>query len=167
MKKEKINIEDLKNAGVDFLSITISKESVLNKDFSEPLNILNQLISNKSLMEYYRERVDILIDGYNNTSEELFEIPEVRNYVNELDDIFPFWLYFLSKDCSGLLVVIKCFLLPFLKPEDEQKINGKKLQDYLETRGFPAMNQLCHQTNMTEREITEMRNGLVTYLLKK
>jgi hypothetical protein len=167
MSEGQIKVEDLISAGIDYLNITISKESVLNNDFTEPMNILRQLTSNKSVIEYFRERVDISFDGYNNNREELYEIPEVRNYVKELDNLFPYWLYFLSKNGSGLFVIIKCFLLPFLKPEAEQEINGKKLQDYLEKRGFLAMNHLCELVNISEEENIEMTNRLVNYLSKK
>lgn len=164
MSEAKINVEDLMSAGIDYLNITISKESVLNMDFSEPMNILSQLASNKSIMEYFRERVDISFDGFNNWREELYEIPEVRNYVNGLDNFFPYWLYFLSKNGRGLFVIIKCFLLPFLKPEADREINGKKLQDYLENRGFLAMNHLCELTNVSEEENIQMTNRLLHYL---
>jgi hypothetical protein len=166
MSEGQIKVEDLISTRIDFLNITISKESIINNDFTEPMNILRQLTSSKSVIEYFRERVDISFDGYNNTREELYEIPEIRNYVSELDNLFPYWLYFLSKNSSGLLVIIKCFLLPFLKPDAEQEINGKKLQDYLEQRGFLAMNHLCELTNISEQEKIEMTNRLVNYLSK-
>ena len=166
MSEGQIKIEDLISAGINHLNITISKESVLNNDFTEPMSILRQLISSKSVIEYFRERVDISFDGYDNAREELYEITEVRNYVSGLDNLFPYWLYFLTKNGGGLLVIIKCFLLPFLKPEAEQKINGKKLQDYLENRGFLAMNHLCELANISEEENIEMTNRLLNYLRK-
>lgn len=167
MSEGQIKVEDLISAEIDYLNIIISKESVLNNDLTEPMNILRQLTSSKYVIEYFRERVDISFDGYNNTRKELYEIPEIRNYVNELDNLFPYWLYFLSKNGNGLLVIIKCFLLPFLKPEAEQEVNGKKLQDYLERRGFLAMNHLCELTNISEEENIEMTYRLVNYLSNK
>ena len=98
---------------------------------------------------------------------ELWEIPEVRNYIVELDSQFPYWLYFLSKDGMGLYVILKCFLLPFLNPDGEKEINGKRLQNYLEQRGFLAMNHLCEITNITEKENAEMTDRLMNYLNKK
>jgi hypothetical protein len=118
-------------------------------------------------MEYFRERVDISFEGYNEPNKELWEIPDVRNYVAELDSQFPYWLYFLSKEKYGLLVIIRCFLLPFLKPEAEKEINGQRLQRYLEDRGILGMNQLCELTNIPEEENIQMTNRLVKYLSRK
>lgn len=158
------NLRDLVDSGIDFINIVISKEEVDARDYSGPLDILNQLISEVSIAQYFKERVDIGFDGYNNTSDELCEIPEVRNYIVELDSYFPFWLFFLSKECTGLYVVIKCFLLPYLAPEANRRLIGPKLREYLENRGFPAMNHLCEVVEISEMENIEMTNRLVQYL---
>ena len=159
-----IKVTELISAGIDFLSFTISKEEILKKDFTGSMNILEQLTSNISVTKYFRERVDIFFDGYNETSSELWEIPEVRDYVAELDAKFPYWLFFLSKNGHGLLVVLKCFLLPFLRPEMENEMNGKRLKSYLENRGLLAMNHLCKVVGVTEQENIEMTKRLINYL---
>lgn len=166
MEKHTNNLTEMIEAGVDFLNIVISKDDVLKKDFSSPMNILQQLIASPKVALYFKERVDIYIDGYNECRDELWEIPEVRNYVNELDEKFPFWLYFLSKNGGGLYVIIKCFLLPFLTPEAENEYNIPKLEGYLLNRGFLAMNQICEYTGLSEEENVEMTNRGLKYLTK-
>jgi hypothetical protein len=104
---EHVKLKEIKSSGIDFLNIAISREEVLNNDFTNPLETLSQLTSDITFIEYFRERVDISFEGYNGTSVELWEIPEVRNYVAELDSKFPFWLYFLSKNGEGLYIIIK------------------------------------------------------------
>jgi hypothetical protein len=39
------------------------------------------------------ERVDIAFHGYDTVQWEIFEIPEVRAYVNRLDEQFPYGLF--------------------------------------------------------------------------
>ncbi len=156
--------EELISTETECLQIVISKEEVSLKDYSVPLKILNQVTSDISSMKYYRERIDISFKGYNDKSAEIWEIPEVRNYVEELDSRFPYWLYFLSKDGMGLSVILKCFLLPFLKHENEKELNGGRLQFYLEERGFLAMNQLCDLTNISAEEHIQMTHRLVNYI---
>jgi guanosine-3',5'-bis(diphosphate) 3'-pyrophosphohydrolase len=167
MGARKIDVEEIMKAGVDYLNITISRESVINNNFEEAMHILRQLTSNIAVTKYFCERVDISFDGYNETSEELWEIPEVRNYVLELDNQFPYWLYFLSKNGSGLYTIIKCFLLPFLKPEAEIEINSKKLQNYMVERGLLAMNHLCELAQLTKEENIEMTNRVMNYLMQR
>ncbi len=97
------------------------------------------------------------------TPEELWEITEVRDFVNDLDEVFPYWLYFLSKKGFGLYVILKCFLLPHIKPEAQNQINGPRLQEYLLDRGFKAMNYICELTGISEDENAQMTSRFVAY----
>jgi hypothetical protein len=54
-----------------------------------------------------------------------------------------------------------------LKPQTDKEINGKRLQDYLEKRGFLAMNHLCELSKISEEEIVQMTNRLIVYLDNK
>lgn len=155
---------ELMHSGVDFLTILISRDEIEQQDITEPMDILNQLLSDKTISKYFKERVEIVIDGYNNQREELWEISEVRDYVNKLDEEFPYWLFFLSKHGTGLMVIIKCQLLPFLSPEGEKNVNGPRLQNYLLKRGFPAMNTLCNIIGDTEKENSKMTERVFNYI---
>lgn len=166
MEKYPYSLTEMMEAGVDFLNIVITKDEVLKQDISTPMKILEQLIASPNTASYFMERVDIAIDGYNERRDELWEIPEVRDYVVMLDAAFPYWLYFLSKNGGGLYVVVKCFLLPFLTPEGEKEINLPKLDKYLTNRGFPAMNQVCEYTDLSEEANIEMTNRVVNYFIR-
>ncbi len=166
MNHSDTKIESLIAAGIDHLSIVISRDEIEKEDFSGPLKVLNQLTANITNIKYFREKVDVSFDGYNNTRDELWEIPDVRNYIIQLDSKFPFWLYFLSRNGGGLYVIIKCFLLPFLTPAADKKVNGEKLQNYLEERGFLAMNHLCDVAGVSEEENVKMTNRFLNYFFK-
>ena len=77
------------------LILVISREEVLAEDIEPALGVLKKLTESPEVARSYREKVDIAFHGYDNYAEELFEIPEVRNYMYKLDEQFPFWLYFL------------------------------------------------------------------------
>ena len=83
-----------------------------------------------------------------------------------LDAAFPYWFYFLSKSGKGLYVIVKCFLLPFLTPEGEKEYNIPTLEKYLLERGFPAMNQVCEFTGLSNEKNVEMTNRVIDYLVK-
>ena len=86
----------------DFVTIVVTRQEIQAGNKTNVLESLKTLISSPETARKWFERVDIAIDGYNETREELFEIVEVRNFVQELDDEFPFWLFFLSKRDTGL-----------------------------------------------------------------
>jgi hypothetical protein len=41
---------------------------------------------------------------------------EVREYASTLDDQFPYWLFFLTKQGLGLQRITYCFIPPHLSP---------------------------------------------------
>ena len=122
-----------------------------------PLARLKELFSDKETTKYFQQRLDISILGYEDYSKELFEIQEVRNYLQELDEQFPFWFYFLNNIGTGLkLITFSCISC---------RVVGKKLHfDTLEMQNFinyhfARMNQICEFAGMTKENnklLTEM-----------
>lgn len=150
----------------DFLiTIIASKQEVLAGNTASVLNSLRALISTPETALRWRENVDFAIDGYNDVHWELFEIPEVRDFVARIDAQFPYWLFFLSKQALGLQCVAYCFLPPFLKPEARAHIFPERLNALLTKRWFPAMNHICDWAGLPEEEIEAMSERAVEYLL--
>lgn len=149
----------------DFITIVASKDQILAGDTSDVLAALRALIASPEVAQSWKEKVDFAIDGYNDVQTDLFEIPEVREFIAAIDDEFPFWLFFLSKYALGLQCVAYCFLPPFLKPEAQARIFPERLDDLLSRRWFPAMNQVCEWVGLSESEVEEMTNRSVKYLL--
>lgn len=110
------------------------------------------------------ERVDIAFHGYDHTHEELFEIPEVRDFVYKLDEQFPFWLYFLSKRHLGLQCLLWCFLPPFLTVEARSKIFPERINDLLTKRWLPAMNQIGEHLGLSESQIERLTERALSYI---
>ena len=89
-------------------------------DTSAVLGVLKQLTGSPQTAWDFVERVDITFHGYDHTSAELFEIPEVRDFVFQFDEQFPFWLFFLSKHHLGLQCLL-FFFTPFSYPRGTVK----------------------------------------------
>ena len=77
------------------------------------------------------EQLDIAFHGYDNDQRELFEIPEVRDFVNWLDDQFPFWLFFLTKKGLGLQCIMLCLMPPHLTDEARKTVLPRRLDELL------------------------------------
>jgi hypothetical protein len=159
-----MNLKELMLSGIEHLIISIPKNEIIQRDTLKTLNILNQLLADKEVTRFYQERVEISFDGYDDSTAEVWEIQPIRDFVKELDEEFPFWLFFMSKNGGGLFAILRCFLLPSLKPEAEVKYNGPRLQKYLENRGFPAMNQICDYLELPEEDNIALTEGLMDYL---
>lgn len=147
------------------LLIVISHDEVLREDISGPLTTLKHLISSRELIRANRLNVDVSFSGYDNTREELFEIPEVRNYVYKLDGEFPFWLYFLSRSFMGLQCLAYCYLLPYLTEEARNETHPKQLADLIERRWGPALDRICAAAGHSESEADELLDSALKYFM--
>ena len=80
--------------GIDFIHIVIGKEQIETKDIKSVYSSLSVLLADQRTVLRFRNAVNLSIDGYNDDPRELFEIGEVRNYIQELDSRFPYWFLF-------------------------------------------------------------------------
>ena len=144
--------------------IVVSRSAVEARDPSPVLDALRALIASPDAARQYCESVDIAFDGYDGVRDELFEIPEVREFVYALDEQFPYWLFFMDKSALGLQCVAHCFLPPFLTAEARQRIHREQLTELLSKRWFPAMNQVCEWVGFSEAQIETLTNRSVDYL---
>src|ERR1700759_305201 len=77
------------------ITLVISKQMITEFDFSE---IYPALMSIKSEPRKYFNRLFISIHGYDDDSREVYQIAEIRDYIQFLDKCFPYWFYFLNRD---------------------------------------------------------------------
>lgn len=149
----------------NFFKVVISKQEVLSCNTNKASSTLRAFLASPDTALHWREKVDFAIDGYNDVQWELFELPEVRDFVVKLDSEFPFWLFFLSKYTTGLQCIAYCYLPPFLKKEARAQMFPERLDALLSDRWFPAMNHVCEWVGMSEEEIEKMSERAVKYLL--
>jgi hypothetical protein len=147
----------------DFLLLVVSRDDIESGNIRSTVEALKALNASPELAAHWRERVDIVFAGYDDTRWELFEIQQVRDFVYKLDEAFPFWLFFLSKAHLGLHCIMLCLMPPFLKPEAEAEIIPERLVDLLLEHWFPAMNRVCEMVGMSEQQIEQMTDRVVHY----
>lgn len=148
----------------DHITVVISRKEVEDEDIEPALGTLRRFLHSPKIVAEYFERLDIVFHGYDQDSRELFEIPEVRNYVYKLDNKFPFWLFFLSKYDLGLQCLLLCFLPPYLTQEAKVRLFPERIDDLLSRRWFPAMNQLCNHAGLSEAQIESLTDRVVKYI---
>ena len=148
----------------DIHAIIVSKDEVLAGDTSATIDMLNRLTCTPDTARAYRERVDLGFHGYDDDTRELFEIQEVRDYVRALDNAFPYWLFFLSKQYLGLQCVLLCLLLPFLNDTGKARVFPQQIGELLDRRWFPAMNQVSVYAGLDEDEIERLTDRAVEYI---
>jgi hypothetical protein len=72
-----------------------------------------------------QSKIGFLIDGYNDDPRELFQIPEVRKYFQQIQAVWPFGLYFFNNEANTLLLLVLCHVEPKIEKGSQQ--NGAML----------------------------------------
>ncbi|MGP0104071.1 chlororespiratory reduction 6 domain-containing protein [Rhodoblastus sp.] len=150
-------------AQFDPLVILITRDEVERGDIDAAISVFKDCLSSVEKIRARFEQLDIVFHGYDDDRREIFEIPEVRKYVGRLDEKFPFWLFFMNKECLGLQAISLCFLPPYLTEQARKTIIPQGLDQLLNNRWWPAMNQVCEAVGFTENEIEKLSDRVVSY----
>jgi len=150
----------------DPVIVTISRDEVNSRNVSAAVSVLARFIKTPDIARRMFERVDVSFHGYDYDTRELFEIPELRDFVYKLDKEFPFWLFFLSKKHLGLQFIALCFLPPYLDEEAKKTVLPQHLDRLLNNRWWPAMNHICEVVGFTEVDIEQLSERVVSYFIK-
>ena len=96
----------------DKIILFIPKKIIEANDYSFVLKIFDDVLKDPALIRKFKNQVTIGFDGYDDEPKEVFEINEVRNYIQHLS-------LRLDRDC-GLTCLIKT-RVPFLVEKNESK----------------------------------------------
>ncbi len=112
--------------------------------------------------------VALMIDGYNHDPREIYAIPEVRAFYQQLWQRWPYWLYFCNLDTENLMMMVMCCLdsLDALKvqgkPQVQVQINPLEVVRFI-SGGFVPMNEMCERAGMSEHQIFERTKAVFEY----
>ncbi len=143
--------------------LVISREQINECDISGPLRVLRQLQGNPEKAVAACGRISLVIDGYNKDPRELFEIPEVRRFIKELDAIWPYWFFFLSQADDSIKVIESCLCDSIEVVPGVTSIDSEQLQNCL-SRHFSAMNNYCESLRLPESKIQEISEGIISLI---
>ena len=158
-----LELKDLPNEVVP-LGVIVSRDEVESLGTGPSLCVLRQLTAVPAIAKRFFERVDIAFHGYDDITLELFEIPPVRDFVRELDEQFPFWLFFLSKRYLGVQCLLLCFLPPFLTEEGRAEVFPERIGQMLTRRWIPAMNVVREYVTFSEQQTIELTDRVMAYI---
>ena len=146
-------------SGVDYVGIVVSRQEAESLDIAPTLNVLESLLYDAETVRMFQGQVGLSFHGYDADPRELYQIPEVRQYLASLDSKFPYWFYFLSTDDETLKMIAFCLCrtreidagLAYPDPADMQAFFLSHID---------ALNQLFDRYSLVEA-INEEISGLV------
>lgn len=142
---------------------SIDKKDVKNMSVKSVRNFFNHLRSSKELARRAQGRVEITFNGYDEDSRELFEIPEVRQYMPLLDTALPEIFFFAwSHDrASTLRTLVFCqtriLNKKIVSPDGRYKIEiDSEFVSQFMTRHWHGLNQMTDWLGISEEENAEI-----------
>lgn len=148
------------------LILIVDRSEVEAGDLSRSIAFFSHFTNTPDTMRRWYEGVDIGFSGYDQLSEELDEINEVRQFVQRLDLFFPYWLFFMSKHYLGLQCVMHCMLPIYPKNEPPTIEFREAWKNLIETRWFPAMNKISRQVGLSQDEHRTLSDRVIDYCIK-
>jgi hypothetical protein len=147
----------------ELVSIIITRREIESGDISNSLSVLHTFKKDKKSIRRFCNKIDLSISGYDDDPRELWEIPEVKSYIKQLDKAFPYWFYFITKHSGALKMIFGCCndiarsntLFFEIKPES--------MLSFLKSHIF-AMNIMCDEIGMSEKEIEMLTNQNLQYI---
>jgi hypothetical protein len=109
-----------------------------------------------------------MIEGYDDDPREIYAIPEVRTFYQQLWRRWPYWLYFCNLDTENLMMMVMCCLdsLDALKVKGREQvkvtISPLAVVQFI-SHGFVPMNEMCERAGMSERHIFERTKAVFEY----
>ena len=150
--------------GTDWLRVVVDRSQVEDVDVSRTAVTLSRVLVDRNTVEQYQGRVDMAFFGYSNDPRELYDIPEVRHFCSKLDEVFPYWFYFLSTEGVTLGVIASCLcsvtqLRPGIVSFDTD------LLEFM-TRSYEALNWLLDNYSLDESHRVEISGNVAEYFSK-
>jgi hypothetical protein len=159
-------------SGVILLGIDRSEIESLN--FTGFETLLEKLLSSHEMVLALRGKITFLIFGYDDDKRELYQISEVRNWIQKVIPIFKYWGYFLNmedeiKFRAGLSVLHTCSVDVEITKFDNKRsgyhleFNGEQSAKFMEQM-FMWLNEICFKYNI-EEDVTFEQSMKITQIV--
>lgn len=144
---------DLRPGLSDPVVFVISRQQVEALDLDESLDFLHSLVptAHPDHAWAYKGRLSLVVAGYDTDPRELFEIPEVCQYLRALDEQWPFWLFFFNQVDDSIKLIALCLASSIEIVPGAAHIDPDGLRAFME-RAFTAVNYLFESYGFPESE---------------
>lgn len=90
----------------DCIVFLIPKSVVEEQDLDFMLSGLQKLIKNEETIRKSKNKVTIGFDGYDDDPREVYDIDEIRSYIQDVSLKFPYWFYFCNTKDHSLWIIL-------------------------------------------------------------
>ena len=157
------NAEEESEEDDDFaehVALGIHREQIQAYDLESSLSFLRTLVPlrDPQYVWSWKCNLSVSVNGYDDDPRELYEIPEVRRYLQGLDQEWPFWFFFLTP--PSIQQVGMCLASAVTVASGKAFIPPENFYRFM-ARGFGAVNHLFDHYGFPESE-NEALSGVVS-----
>jgi len=156
--------------GFDSFTLVFDREDIENMDFSKIKEFIEERDFNEPLFYEASGKLDISFYGYDDDPRELFEIPEVQNWVKAsmFDEKIP-WFFFLSTspNSQSIKALAVCYCAEPVKQNDGSikfQPMQKNMQDFAFIN-FSNMNDFMKAHDLTQSMSTQISESVNGYFM--
>lgn len=149
---------DLRPGVTEPVVLVISRRQVEAGDIASVLTSLKPFLATREDAWLYRGQMSLVVDGFNEDSRELVDIPEVRDFLRALDRDWPYWAYFFNQVDDSIIIFMSCLCGACYPGGGAVEIDVDKLGEFL-MRGFAGMNSVFEKYDFPEKELESMSRG--------
>ena len=151
---------DLRPGVTEPVILMISRRQVESADIASVLTKLKPFLAAREDAWLYRGQMSLVVDGYNEDVREIIDIPEVRAFLQLLNEHWPYWAFFFNQVDDSIKLLGCCVCGANFPGNGVIEIDGAKLVDFL-CRGFGGMNFIFEKFGFPEDELKTMGDGLL------
>ena len=139
---------------VSAVVLVVDREMVTRKDLCPVVDAMESMVVVREAATLYRQRVGLVVRGYDEDPRALWQIPETRHYFRKLFEACPFVMLLAHPDSGFLRILVSCWVYED-EPSDDDAHN-RRAEDFL-NRAFAGLNELAYRLCLSEevnREIS-------------
>ena len=152
----------------DFQAIGIPKSDIYSLKFNTINNIIDKLSKSKEKLINARNTLELFFPEYDEDEREIYQIPEIMDWLRCSVDYNIPWFYFLNYKISnaGLKILMhsQCINISEYKQIDKHLVLYDKSSVYnFYLKNFDIMNKFMEKNNIDEEINKEISDGIINF----
>jgi hypothetical protein len=148
---EKKQFRDLLYKPDSMLYFELTSEEILGKDASETCDTFRQILSDFEVARGLVQKIVLFTSAYDEDSRELWQIPEVIHYAEQLVQNCPGLFLLLDREGKSLRWLLMCFCYPAQFGND-RRLFAQRFKDFMNF-GFEGLNLHSYRLAIGEDQL--------------
>lgn len=151
----------------DPILLAIEKEQIDRQDVGALLTALLSMTVGADSVREFSGRLRLVFAGYETDAREVYAIPEIRQYLSNINASFPYWFHFCDKTDDSLFVVMAS-LIPITQTETVAGVVKIRFVEggvsHVIGELFQGVNELYARTGLTKEDQSAMTRQIREYV---